>query len=137
MSKTTVGTRRLNKSDDRYSSHHSLAIEDIHHQGKGNSVWNPEKILSAIRNLARWQSIRTLLHHRTKLWCEVCQAVQPVIDYKPLANVAVLNCRHDRSISTMSEPEYSDLVRRAKGLQIVRNPVLGGYTITESEGREA
>lgn len=125
-----IGSGRVSHISDRYADIHSTAVEHIH-RGVGYGIWNPEKILSAIRNLARWQSRRSLLNYQTALYCPICHAVQPVVDYKPLANLAVLSCRHDRSISTMSDTEYAELVSRASGLQIVRVPVLGGFEVTQ------
>jgi hypothetical protein len=133
MSKTSVGTRRFSHAENTYADNHSQAIEGLH-SGTGSSVWNPSKVLSALRNLARWQSRRSLLNHRTGLYCPICQAVQPVIDYKPLANLAVLSCRNDRKIDTMSDTEYAELVSRASGLKIQRNAIIGGHEVIE-EGK--
>jgi len=113
----------------------TLATEEKYSGRGGQAPWNPTKIITSLRNLARWQSVRALLNRRTKLLCEVCHAVQPVIDYKPLASLAVLKCGHTRSVSTMTAEEYADLVRRASGLKIrvVRNPTLGGFEVIQEE----
>lgn len=119
-------------TENRYADAHSLAVTGLY-AGKGSSgaVWNPEKILTCLRNLARWQSVRALLNRRTRLYCEECRVVRPVVDYKPLASLAVLSCKHERPVSTMTDEEYSDLVRRASGLKIVRNPTLGGFEVIQ------
>jgi hypothetical protein len=97
--------------------------------GRGTGqVWNPTKILNSLRNLVRWQSPKTLRKHRTRLFCEECQSLSPVVDYKPLADRAVLACKHERPVSSMTDAEYAELVTLAESIKIVRDPVLGGYT---------
>ena len=98
--------------------------------GKGTGqCYNPTKILLALRQLIRWQSRRALTNHKTALYCESCQKLCPVVDYRPLANVAVLSCGAQRAVSCQTAEEYRELVTRAESLkiQVVRNAELGGY----------
>ena len=98
--------------------------------GKGTGAcYNPTKILQALRQLVRWSSRRALTNHRTRLWCESCQKLCPVVDYRALANVAVLTCGSQRAVSCQTPEEYSELITRAESLkiQVVRNAELGGY----------
>ena len=126
------------KSYDLYSDTHALGVlASYAGRGSGQGIWNPTKIITSLRNLARWQSVRALLNHRTRLYCPLCSTVRPVVDYKPLANVAVLSCKHERSVSTMTAEEYADLVRRASSMKIrvVRNPKLGGCEVIQEEAK--
>jgi hypothetical protein len=126
----------MGKQDDLFGGDHADAIISLN-AGRGTGTcWNPEKILNCLRNLVRWQSARKLRTHQTRLYCEECRDMCSVSDYKPLASLAVLSCRHERPVSTMSAEGYSDLVALANELkiQVMRNPVLGGYSAVSQEG---
>jgi len=47
----------------------------------------------------RWESRPTLLNHKTRLLCLKCQSVEPVIDFRPLARLCVLNCGCTRKVA--------------------------------------
>lgn len=122
----------MSQTTERYADAHNLAVTGLY-AGKGSgSVWNPEKVLTCLRNLARWQSVRALLNKRTKLWCPMCSTLQPVTDYRPLATLAVLSCRHTRQTHTVTDSEYADLVERAKGLKVTGNARVGGHDRLEA-----
>jgi hypothetical protein len=120
-------------SGDLHGGHYTDAII-AQFTGKGTGAcYNPTKILLALRQLVRWSSRRALTNHRTRLWCESCQKLCPVVDYRPLANVAVLACNSQRAVSCQTPEEYNDLITRAESLkiQVVRNAELGGYEAVE------
>ena len=116
-------------STDLHGGYYSDAII-AQFTGKGTGTcYNPTKILLALRQLVRWSSRRALTNHRTRLWCESCQTMCAVVDYRPLANVAVLACGSPRAVSCQTPEEYAELITRAQSLkiQVVRNAELGGY----------
>lgn len=114
-------------STDLHGGYYSdCVISQFTGRGTGQ-VWNPTKILNSLKNLVRWQSPKTLRKHRTRLFCEECQSLSPVVDYKPLADMAVLACKHERPVSSMTDAEYAELVTLTESIKVVRDPVLGGY----------
>jgi hypothetical protein len=119
----------MKASGDLHGGYYSDAVIAAN-AGRGTGqVWNPTKILNSLKNLVRWQSSKKLRKHQTRLWCEECQSLHPVTYHKPLANVAVLCCKHERPVSCQTPEEYSELITRAENLkiQVVRNAELGGY----------
>jgi hypothetical protein len=107
----------MQANQDLFGGWHSSIVESLH-EGRGTGqVWNPTKILNSLKSLVRWQSPKTLRKHRTRLFCEECQSLSPVVDYKPLADRAVLACKHERPVSSMTDAEYRDLVEQAASIQ--------------------
>lgn len=130
MSRVTIGTRRLNKSDDRYSSHHSLAIEDIHSGTGSPPPINPEMAVNTLRQMEKWGR-RSLLNSAAKLYCAE-HGVQKVKDAFP-DGTALLECTCRRLIHQITAERYQAVVQVALTSKIVRNPVLGGHTVIREE----
>jgi hypothetical protein len=120
----------------------ALTYDDIHalgvlasYAGKGSEAVlpHPETIVRCLKQLEHWTRL-SLLHRKTRLHCFECQTVQTVTDgYSN--RFCKLKCGHTRSVHTMSDSEYADLVERANGLQVTgRNARVGGWDLVSVEG---
>jgi hypothetical protein len=54
------------------------------------------------QNLEHWESRGALLAHRTKLYCAE-HSIQPVVDFRPLARLCVLQCGCLRKIEVETD----------------------------------
>lgn len=60
-------------------------------------TYNPTKLRFMLQQVTRWNSRLALLHKKTRLNC-VEHGLQAVIDFRPLAQEAVLTCGCRRSV---------------------------------------
>jgi hypothetical protein len=111
---------------DLYTGYHTLAVEGLH-EGKGTGQpSNPERILNCLRQLEQWTR-RALLNRKTRLQCFEGCGVQRVVDAYS-NRTALLDCGHGRSIHTLAEERYRELVEQSQGLTVRgRNARVGGY----------
>ncbi len=128
MSRVTIGTRRLNKSDDRYSSHHSLAIEDIHSGTGSPPPINPNMAVNSLRQMEKWGR-GSLLHAGTKLYCAE-HGIQKVTDAFP-DGTCLLECACRRVIHKITEDRYREIIQVASTSKIQRNAIIGGHEVIE------
>ena len=108
----------MQANQDLFGGWHSRAIEE-QFAGKAHGtgqVWNPTRILNALRNLVRWQSPKTLRKYKTTLFCQSCQTRRPVVDAYPNGECK-LSCGCRRKVSSQTPEEYRDLVEQAASIQ--------------------
>jgi len=112
---------------DLYTGYHTLAVEGLHEgKGTGHAPWNPERIVNCLRQLEQWTR-RALLNRKTRLQCFEGCGVQRVVDAYS-NRTALLDCGHGRSIHTLAEERYRELVEQSQGLTVRgRNARVGGY----------
>ena len=60
-------------------------------------AWNSEKLRNLTNQMTRWNSRLALLHKKTRLNC-VEHGLQAVVDFRPLAQEAVLACHCRRHV---------------------------------------
>jgi hypothetical protein len=103
-------------STDLHGGYYSdCVISQFTGRGTGQ-VWNPTRILNALKNLVRWQSPKTLRKYKTTLFCQSCQTRCPVVDAYPNGECK-LSCGCRRKVSSQTPEEYRDLVEQAASIQ--------------------
>jgi hypothetical protein len=118
---------------DIYTGYYTLAVEGLHEgKGAGDAPWNPERIVNCLRQLEKWTR-RALSNRKTRLQCFAGHGLQRVADAFP-NRTCKLKCGCIRSIHTLSDERYRELVERSQGLKIKgRNARVGGYGRLEEE----
>jgi hypothetical protein len=107
----------MKASGDLRGGWHSRAVEELNAgRGTGNAPWNPLKIITALRQLVRWSSPKTLRKHKTRLRCPAGHGIQQVIDAYPNSTCRLL-CGCRRAVSDITSDEYRTLVSLAEGLK--------------------
>jgi hypothetical protein len=132
MGRTAIGTRRLNKRDNRYSDTHTRAIETLNSEKGSPPPVNPELAVNTLRQMEKWGR-QSLLHAGTKLYCAE-HGVRKVKDAFP-DGTALLECGCRRAIHQITEERYAEVVQVALSSKIVRSPLGGHEVISAGEAQ--
>jgi hypothetical protein len=110
-----------------YDDIHDLGVTASHAgKGSGSVLLHPETIVRCLKQLERWTRL-ALLNRKTKLNCPEHGLQRVTNCYN---HTATLACECKRSVHTMTDSDYQDLVSRAQGLKVTgRNARVGGYEL--------